>query len=71
MDLRWTLILLAAGLVLTGLGRWQESRPRDLGEVWLVPSTAIMAAGVLLSVLAAAHLVSLLTGVPLHGRYLP
>lgn len=71
MDLRWTLVLLGAGLVLTGLGRWQEARPRDLGEVRLVPSTAIMAVGVLLSVLAAAHLVSLLTGVPLHGRYLP
>jgi hypothetical protein len=71
MGLGWTLALLATGLVLTGLGRWQETRPRELGDVRLVPTTAIMAVGVVLSVLALAHLVSLLTGVPLHGRYGP
>ena len=37
----------------------------------LVPTVAILAVGVLLAVLAAAHLVTLLTGIPLHGRYLP
>lgn len=71
MDVRWTLALLGVGLALTGLARWQETRPRELGEVRLFPVVAVMAAGVLLSVLAAAHLVSLLTGIPLHGRAMP
>jgi uncharacterized membrane protein YidH (DUF202 family) len=71
VSLAWTLALLGVGLALTGLARWQETRPRALGEVRLVPVVAIMAVGVLLSVLAAAHLVSLLTGIPLRGRYTP
>ena len=71
MSLAWTLALLVVGLALAGLARWQETRPRELGEVRLVPVIAIMAVGVLLSVLAAAHLVSLLTGIPLQGRYTP
>lgn len=71
MDVRWTLALLGVGLALTGLARWQETRPRELGEVRLFPVVAVMAVGVLLSVLAAAHLVSLLTGIPLHGRAMP
>ena len=71
MGLGWTLALLAMGVVLTGLGRWQEARPRELGDVRLVPTTAIMAVGVLVTVLAAAHLVSLLTGVPFWGNYGP
>ena len=68
MSLGWTLALLAIGLSLAALARWQESRPRALGEVRLFPVLPVMAVGVLLSVLAAAHLVSLLTGSPLKGR---
>lgn len=71
MDVHWTLALLGVGLVLTGLARWQETRPRELGEVRLFPVVTVLAVGVLLSVLAAAHLVSLLTGIPLHGRAMP
>ena len=71
MSLAWTLVLLGVGLTLTGIARWQETRPRELGDVRLFPVVAVMAVGVLLSVLAAAHLVSLLTGVPLHGRFTP
>jgi hypothetical protein len=66
-----TLALLAVGLVLCGLGRWQETRPRPLGEVRLFPSTLVLAAGVLLTVVSLAHLVSLVTGVRLHGRFGP
>jgi hypothetical protein len=71
VGLGWTLALLVAGLALVGLARWHETRPRELGQVRLFPVVPVLAAGVLLSVLAAAHLVSLLTGYPLHGRYLP
>lgn len=68
MSLSWTLALLGVGLSLAALARWQESRPRALGEVRLFPVLPVMAVGVILSVLAAAHLVSLLTGSPLKGR---
>jgi hypothetical protein len=50
--------------------RWYETRPRELGDVRLLPSTILLALGVLVSVVALAHLVSLLTGVPLTGRRL-
>ncbi len=71
MTLAWTLALLAAGLVLAGVARWQESRPRELGQVRLFPTTLVLAIGVTAAIVAAAHLVSLLTGTPLHSRFAP
>lgn len=71
MTLPWTLLLLALGLSLAAFCRWYEARPRELGEVRLFPSTLVLALAVLLVVLAAAHLVTLLTGVPLKGRLAP
>jgi hypothetical protein len=68
MTLSWTVALLCAGVALSAFCRWYESRPRELGEVRLLPSTLLLALGVLMTVVAAAHLVSLLTGVPLKGR---
>ena len=64
----WTLAMLGAGLVLVGIARRAETRPRELGEVSLLPSTALMALGLVLAVIALAHLAGLLTGVPLRGR---
>jgi hypothetical protein len=71
MGMHATLALLAAGLALAGFARWCETRPRELGEVRLVPTTPLLAAGVIASVLAAAHLVTLLTGYPFAGRVRP
>lgn len=68
MSLHWTLTTLVIGLSLAGLARWQETRPREFGDVRLFPVLPVMAVGVMLSVLAGAHLVSLLTGMPLKGR---
>jgi hypothetical protein len=68
VGLPWTLGVLALGLALTGLARWHETRPREFGQVRLLPILPVLAVGVLLSVLAAAHLVSLLAGVPLAPR---
>jgi hypothetical protein len=68
VSLTWTLALLVAGLSLAALARWQETRPRRVGEVRLFPVLPVMAVGVILSVFAAAHLVSLMTGSPLKGR---
>lgn len=71
MTLPRTLLLLAAGLALCLVSRWYEARPRALGEVPLFPSTLVLGVGVVLSVVALAHMVSLLTGVRLHGRLAP
>jgi hypothetical protein len=71
VGLGWTLALLVAGLALAGLARWHETKPRELGQVRLFPVVPVLAAGVLLSVLAAAHLVSLLTDYQLPGHHLP
>lgn len=68
MELGVTVGVLAAGAALTGFCRWYEGRPRELGVPRLVPSTLLMALGVLAMILAAAHLVTLLTGRPLVGR---
>ena len=57
--------------MLAGIARWYETKPRELGEVRLFPATLVLAIGVIAAVLAAAHLVSLLTGIPLTGRYGP
>jgi uncharacterized membrane protein YidH (DUF202 family) len=71
LSLAWTLALLAVGVALAALSRWYESRPRELGQPRLFPSTLVLAVGVLLTVVAAAHLVSLLTGTRLRGRFTP
>lgn len=68
MTLPWTLALLVAALAMAALGRWQEARPRELGEARLVPPALLLGVGVLLAVLALAHLVTLTTGVPLESR---
>ena len=64
----WTLAMLVAGLVMVGIARWQESRPHQLGEVRLFPATMVLALGLVLTVMALAHLASLLIGVPLQTR---
>ena len=71
MTLPWTVASLIVGVLLTLFCRWHQTRPRGLGEVSLVPSTLLLTVALLLVVLSAAHLVSLLSGVPLHGRLMP
>lgn len=68
MTLTWTLLLLAASVGLIVLSRWGQRRPRETFEVPVVPWTAIQVMAVLLFILAAAHLVSLVTGQPFKGR---
>ena len=62
---------LVAGIALALLGRWLDRRERPLGSVPLVPPFWLTVAGVLVVVLMLAHLVTLLTGVPLRPRGAP
>ncbi len=67
MTLPWTLALLVAGLALAaspaGMKRGRASSARCVCS----RSTLLLAIGVISAVLAAAHLVSLLTGHPAGG----
>ncbi|MFO1070507.1 MAG: hypothetical protein U1E14_18475 [Geminicoccaceae bacterium] len=62
MSLNETLVLLAAGVLLSAFCLWHQRRPRGLGEVSLFPSTLLLGAGLLAMILALAHLVTLWTG---------
>jgi uncharacterized iron-regulated membrane protein len=68
MSLEVTLIVLAAGAALTGFCLWHQRRPRELGQVSLFPANMVMGIGLVVVIVALAHLVTLLTGHPLTGR---
>jgi hypothetical protein len=68
MTLLWTLALLAAGLGLSAFCLWHQRRPRELGDVPWFPSTLLLGVGLVLAIVALAHLVTLLTGIELRGR---
>lgn len=69
MGLIPTLAALAAAAVVFVLALLQHRRPRDLGEVTLLPYGGIQFVALVVAVLMAAHLVTLLTGTPLIGRF--
>jgi hypothetical protein len=69
MDLQTTLLLmLAAAAVVGGSLLGTRRKARRLGDVSYVPWHGLMFVGILAFCALAAHLVTLLTGVPLKGR---
>ncbi|MEZ5824643.1 MAG: hypothetical protein R3C97_07850 [Geminicoccaceae bacterium] len=68
MGMTATLLLLAGALALGGFCLWFERRPKELGEVRMFPSTILLILSVVAVIVALAHLVTLLTGIPLRGR---
>jgi hypothetical protein len=69
MGLSTTLILLAGAVVAFVVALYQHRRPRGLGHVSLLPYGGIQFAALVLVVLMVAHLISLLSGAPLIGRF--
>ena len=69
MGLIPTLAALAAAVVAFVLALLLHRRPRDLGAVTLLPYGGIQFVALVAAVLMAAHLVTLLTGTPLIGRF--
>lgn len=68
MDLLPTLISLGLLLAIAGYCAVQARKPKPIGQVWRIPYIPVMiACGVAILVLGA-HLISLLTGSPLHNR---
>jgi hypothetical protein len=68
MTMSWTIGWLIVSTLLAGLGAWQDRRPVGLAPPPLVPALFWLAIGTIGIVLCLAHLISLLTGVELHGR---
>ena len=68
MGMELTLGLIAGVLALIGLLIWIERRPRELGQVRLVPTTPLLFIALVVLVAVLAHLVSLVTGQPHMGR---
>jgi hypothetical protein len=68
MDLPTTLALLAGAAALIGLSLWGTRRKRAFGQISYVPWHWLLFVGILAFCVLAAHLVTLLTGVPLKGR---
>ena len=71
MNLGATLALLAVGAGMAGWAAWQERRERTLGDVPALPPVLILVVGVLIMLMAGAHLVTLVSGVPLRSRFVP
>ena len=69
MGLSTTLFLLAAAAAVFVVALYQHRRQRELGHVSLLPYGGIQFAALVLAVLMVAHLISLLSGTPLIGRF--
>lgn len=67
MDLPTTISLMVAAAVLVALSLWGARRKRGFAEVSYVPWHGLLFVGILGFCVLAAHLVTLLTGVPLKG----
>lgn len=68
MDVLITVACLVASVSLGGLLVWLERRPREIGRPRLVPTTPLLLLCALVVVLALAHMVTIVTGVPHQGR---
>lgn len=69
MSLTVTISILVAALAVGAVANYRSRQPIELGETRWVPYLGVQFVAILVVVLMAAHLVTLLTGVPLVGRY--
>jgi hypothetical protein len=64
-----TLAVLAAGVALFLFATYMARRPREPGELRYIPYGGVQFVALLIVILALAHVISLLTGQPLVGRF--
>ena len=69
MSLIPTLIVLAACLAILGIGQFRERRRYEPGRISLIPWVPLQFLAMMGVIVMLAHLVSLLTGEPLVGRF--
>ncbi|NKB59852.1 MAG: hypothetical protein GKS00_26375 [Alphaproteobacteria bacterium] len=64
-----TLAVLAAAVGLFLFATYKARQPHELGKLRWIPYGGIQFVAILIIVLALAHVISLLTGQPLVGRF--
>ncbi len=64
-----TLILALGATMAIAALLWLEKRPREPGQVRLLPTTPLLFLALLALVLILAHAVTLITGQPHMGRF--
>lgn len=64
-----TAAALAAGVVLFLGATYMARRPKEDGELRWIPYGGLQFVAILVVILALAHIISLLTGQPLVGRF--
>lgn len=69
MSLAWTLIVLAVAAAAFGASVWHARWVRATGRIGWIPYAMVDIVAGLIIVIMLAHLVSLLTGTPLRGRF--
>ena len=69
MSLVSTLIVLAVCLAVLGIGQIRERRRYEPGRVSLIPWVPLQFVATMGTIVMLAHLVTLLTGEPLVGRF--
>ncbi len=67
-DLVTTVIIAVAAAALVGLALWRQAQPYEPGQIWRLPWPVLAYCGILVLVLALAHLITLVTGRPFTGR---
>ena len=70
MSLTVTLIILAVCVAVLGIAQIRERRRYEPGRVTLIPWVPLQFVAMMGIILMLAHLVSLLTGEPLTGRFM-
>ena len=65
--MRW--IARASAVLLFLVATYKARQPKEVGELRWIPYGGLQFVAILVIVLALAHIVSLLTGTPLIGRF--
>lgn len=69
MSMLWTLVALAAALAVLVASFWHAHWVRTTGRIGWLPYAMVDIVAGLVVVIMLAHLISLLTGTPLRGRF--
>ena len=69
MDLTATLVILGFAVAVAAFANYKGRQPYEPGVTRWIPYTGLQFVALLVVVLMLAHLVTLLTGTPLVGRF--
>ena len=67
-DFNITVLAMVIGLAVTGYANWKSRQKYELGEKPLMPWAGVQFIAMMIFFIAAAHMVSIVTGKPFVGR---